>query len=716
MRRRFCLLIAGLLFLGSSAAQGVFRFTAWSDTCPAESADNQARFQWTLSQMNLILESESPLPVFHVVAGDFYDWATTNTDIGALTPSFSSWSFAPGNHDLPELGTSNSSWDYSNARFLFLNEFRCPADLCDFSVGPRVCPHTYDWLAAELTGAPPAVFVVGHYPFDGLAGDSAERARFWKLLNDHQVVAFLCGHTHVYDVYSDSTGPTRQINTGSAGQSTSLDFLVFDVGDQTVDVSVYRGQESQTFTGGYSFTLDIPVPIYAAHNPSPSAGATGVAVNAALSWSPGTGATSHDVYLWKEGTAPVCVSAGQSDTTFTPATLLDFDTVYWWCVDEHFPGGTVVEGENWTFRTAPATVIAKAQSETVISGQLLDATSYANTHESDDSCEKIQEVLNIPNKNGYSVLEHVWTFDVPAGSYIELHVEAYHSASTDGDDFTLSYSTDGTNYASMLTVTKTADDNNAQVYTLPASLQGRLYVKAQDTDHTKAAQTLDTLYVDTLCIISSQIPIPEPPRSPSAEAGPDQTVTDTNGDGSEIVTLNAGGSFDPDGTIVSYAWDTDGDGETEVEGEMATWSFSTGVHTVTLVVTDNDGLTGSDQVLITVQPAGVGTHVADLDGFVSAKGNSGHWTALVAVTVVDQNGSPVPGATVSGAWSGSASGTSTGVTGNDGIVTLGSNIIKTGNTATFTVADITHATLPYRSTDNQDPEGDSDGTSIVVAP
>ncbi len=233
MGRQLCWVILSLLLLGSNAAQGGFRFTAWSDTCPAESLSNEARFQWTLSQMNLIVGSEL-LPAFHVVAGDFFDAPTTSADLRAFTASFSSWFFAPGNHDLPELETANSSWDYDNARFVFINEFRCPAGLCDFSPGPRVCPHIYDWLAAQLTGAPPAVFVVGHRPFDGLAGDAAERARFWKLLNDRQVVAFLCGHTHVYGVYSDATGPTRQINTGSAGQATALDFLVFDVGDQSL--------------------------------------------------------------------------------------------------------------------------------------------------------------------------------------------------------------------------------------------------------------------------------------------------------------------------------------------------------------------------------------------------------------------------------------------------------------------------------------------------
>jgi subtilisin family serine protease len=42
--------------------------------------------------------------------------------------------------------------------------------------------------------------------------------------------------------------------------------------------------------------------------------------------------------------------------------------------------------------------------------------------------------------------------------------------------------------------------------------------------------------------------------SPSASAGPDQTVTDTGGDGVELVLLNGSASSDSDGTIVSYEW------------------------------------------------------------------------------------------------------------------------------------------------------------------
>jgi uncharacterized repeat protein (TIGR01451 family) len=87
-------------------------------------------------------------------------------------------------------------------------------------------------------------------------------------------------------------------------------------------------------------------------------------------------------------------------------------------------------------------------------------------------------------------------------------------------------------------------------------------------------------------------------QAPTANAGADQTVSDADGSGAETVTLNGSGSGDADGTIASYEW-REG---TTVLGEGATLgrSFAVGVHTVTLLVTDNGGASASDTVTITV--------------------------------------------------------------------------------------------------------------------
>ncbi|MEA2054913.1 MAG: PKD domain-containing protein [Candidatus Thermoplasmatota archaeon] len=66
-----------------------------------------------------------------------------------------------------------------------------------------------------------------------------------------------------------------------------------------------------------------------------------------------------------------------------------------------------------------------------------------------------------------------------------------------------------------------------------------------------------------------------------------------SGDVGQTIVFDGSGSYDPDGTIVSYIWDF-GDG-TGGSGEVTTHSYSMGgTHTVTLTVTDNDGATDID--------------------------------------------------------------------------------------------------------------------------
>ena len=92
-------------------------------------------------------------------------------------------------------------------------------------------------------------------------------------------------------------------------------------------------------------------------------------------------------------------------------------------------------------------------------------------------------------------------------------------------------------------------------------------------------------------------------RSPSANAGPDQTV-----DAGSTVTL-AGSGSDADGSIARYQWtQTAGPTVSLANANQASASFTApeGDAAVTLmfrlVVTDDDGATASDEVSVTVQP------------------------------------------------------------------------------------------------------------------
>jgi len=115
-------------------------------------------------------------------------------------------------------------------------------------------------------------------------------------------------------------------------------------------------------------------------------------------------------------------------------------------------------------------------------------------------------------------------------------------------------------------------------------------------------------------------------QAPTADAGSDQTVTDSDDSGAENVTLDGSGSSDSDGTIVSYVWEENS--SQIATGSGPTVSFTVGAHTVDLTVTDDDSATDTDSVVITVDaaPSGGETSNATWQTFALGSTETGVFT------------------------------------------------------------------------------------------
>ncbi|QBY04120.1 glycosyl hydrolase family protein [Thalassotalea sp. HSM 43] len=168
-------------------------------------------------------------------------------------------------------------------------------------------------------------------------------------------------------------------------------------------------------------------------------------------------------------------------------------------------------------------------------------------------------------------------------------------------------------------------------------------------------------------------------------------------------SFDASASSDSDGSITAYDWDF-GDGNS-ASGASVNHSFaSDGTYTVTLTVTDDDAATDSDAQQVTVtQGSAEATNVqvaAVVTGTIGA--GRGKKFGSATVTVVDNLGNAVAGATVTGNFSGSWNESASAVTDASGVAVLQtSSSLSGGVSVNFCVSDVA-STLPLDSAQSSD--------------
>ncbi len=178
-------------------------------------------------------------------------------------------------------------------------------------------------------------------------------------------------------------------------------------------------------------------------------------------------------------------------------------------------------------------------------------------------------------------------------------------------------------------------------------------------------------------------------QSPVAVAGADKT----SGGAPLTVNFSSQGSNDPDGTIASYSWNF-GDGTSSNLANPSYTYNSAGNYTATLTVTDNNGATGTSSVAITVQQAtNAVIFVNNISMSLVASGRN--TSARAVITVFDSSGTPRPNVTVSGNWSGLATGGFTGTTNASGQLAITSASTKKTGTFTINVTNLSASGYTY---------------------
>ncbi len=205
-----------------------------------------------------------------------------------------------------------------------------------------------------------------------------------------------------------------------------------------------------------------------ATDPSPIDQATDVPRDVVLSWIAGQYAATHDVYFGtvaddvndasRDNPMGVLVSQGQAGTSYDPDIPLDFETTYYWRIDEvnAAPDFAIFKGDLWSFTTEPIAYeienVVATSNTTWTEGQgpdrLVDGSGLnANGQHSTDTTDMWAGTPN-PNEPSYVQFEfdkiyklhemRIWNYNFSFEMFLGFGVkEATIEYSEDGVDWNL---------------------------------------------------------------------------------------------------------------------------------------------------------------------------------------------------------------------------------------------------------------------------------------
>ncbi len=168
-----------------------------------------------------------------------------------------------------------------------------------------------------------------------------------------------------------------------------------------------------------------------------------------------------------------------------------------------------------------------------------------------------------------------------------------------------------------------------------------------------------------------------------------------NGTEDQPTSFDGTASYDPEDGSLTYRW-AFGDGSNDSGSSPSHTYLTGGVYTVTLVVNDGSIDSAADVNTATIEeviePATSTMHVGKINLTLKTNKRS-RIRAVAKVTIRDAYNQPVPGATVSGSWSGATRDNDTAVTNAKGRVALRSNRLKSPSSGTTFVLTIKQVNL-----------------------
>jgi len=234
----------------------------------------------------------------------------------------------------------------------------------------------------------------------------------------------------------------------------------------------------------------------------------------------------------------------------------------------------------------------------------------------------------------------------------------------------------------------------AEVATTPDDVRAVFESTAQDLGAAGRDNKYGWGLVDAAAALGAE-PSPSPPPPPPPVAAFSGSPTS----GEAPLTVNF--ADQSTGDITSWSWNF-GDGATASQQNPSHTYNGAGDYTVTLTVTGpggSDTETKPDYIDVKAEAAST-MHVENINMTVTRSFWMWAWVNA-AVLITDSSNNPVPGATVTGNWSGAYNRTGVyGTTGNDGRITFGSSLGS--GTFTFTVTNVSKSGWTYDPLKNKE--------------